>query len=65
MKEAVYPFTFKAINGEDIISLDQFSEKVILIVNTASNCGFTKQYAELEDLYQRYKDKGLVIIGVL
>jgi glutathione peroxidase len=59
----VYGITFKTIDGKSL-TLDQFKGKVILIVNTASRCGFTKQYAGLEKLYETYKDKGLVVLGV-
>lgn len=53
---------FETITG-DTISLADFKGKVILIVNVASKCGFTPQYAGLEELYRTYKDSGLVIIG--
>ena len=59
-----YQFNFSPIMGEKKIHLSEFKGKVILIVNTASKCGFTKQYEALEKLYETYKDKGLVIIGV-
>jgi glutathione peroxidase len=45
------------------ISMSQFEGKVVLVVNVASNCGFTKQYEGLEALYKAYKDQGFVIIG--
>ncbi|KAG0365719.1 peroxiredoxin hyr1 [Gamsiella multidivaricata] len=45
------------------ISMKQFEGKVVLVVNVASKCGFTKQYAGLEELYKKYKDQGFVIIG--
>jgi glutathione peroxidase len=53
----------KDINGADT-SLKAYAGKVILLVNVASKCGNTPQYAGLESLYEKYKDKGLVIIGV-
>jgi len=60
----IYGISFKAINEKDVIKLSDYKGKVILIVNTASECGFTKQYAQLEKIWQKYKDQGLVIIGV-
>lgn len=45
------------------VSLDQYKGKTVLVVNVASKCGFTPQYEGLEELYQKYKDKGLVILG--
>ena len=62
-KEVFFDFSIQNINNEKI-ELSQFKNKVILLVNVASNCGFTKQYSELQTLYENYKDKGLVIIGV-
>lgn len=53
---------FKTIDGKDT-SLADFAGKVVLIVNTASKCGLTKQYTALEALYDQYKGKGLVVIG--
>lgn len=50
------------INGKTV-SFTEFSGKKVLVVNTASECGYTKQYAQLQELYDTYKDKGLVIIG--
>jgi len=52
-----------SITGEEI-NLKQFKNKVILIVNVASFCGFTKQYNELQKLWTMYRDKGLIVIGV-
>lgn len=59
-----YDYTFKALRGGEPLPLSQFKGKVLLIVNTASQCGFTKQYEGLESLYKTYKDRGLVIVGV-
>lgn len=59
-----YQFSFLDIKEKEDISLDKFKGKVILIVNTASNCGFTGQYKGLEELYKKYKDQGLQVIAV-
>ncbi len=61
--EDVYKFSFVNFD-ETKINLADYKNKVLLIVNTASKCGFTKQYEGLEKLYQKYKDRGLMIIGV-
>jgi glutathione peroxidase len=53
---------FETIDG-DTTNLAAFDGKVVLVVNTASKCGFTPQYAGLEELYNKYKDSGLVVIG--
>lgn len=60
----VYGFTFKTLMGEEPLPLSAYKGKVILIVNTASECGLTGQYEGLEKLYTSYKDKGLVVLGV-
>ncbi len=55
-------FKVKSINGQEV-DLQQYKGKVVMIVNTASRCGFTPQYQQLESLYQKYKDRGFVILG--
>lgn len=60
---SVYDFVVKANNGEEK-SLAAYKGKVLLIVNTATRCGFTPQYKGLEELYRRYKDYGFEIIDV-
>ena len=62
-QESFYDLEIESINGE-IIKLKDYRDKVILIVNTASNCGFTKQYEDLQDLWDKYKSKGLIVLGV-
>ena len=62
-KESAHVFHFRSIDGEDL-PLDSFKGKVLLIVNTASMCGFTNQYGELQALWDRYRGKGLVVLGV-
>jgi glutathione peroxidase len=61
--KSLYEFTMKSIDGQQV-SLGSYSGKVVLLVNVASKCGFTPQYTALEALYEKYKDRGLVIIGV-
>ena len=58
-----FDFKINSINGEEL-DLSIFENKTILLVNVASKCGFTKQYDGLQNLYDDYKDKGLVVIGV-
>ena len=62
-KKKIFDFNIKDIN-EEILDLSIYKNKIILLVNVASNCGFTKQYSELQDLYERYKGKGLIVLGV-
>lgn len=62
MAQSIYTFVAKDIRGKEFDFAD-LSGKVVLIVNTASKCGFTEQYAELEELHKKYSGDGLVIIG--
>jgi glutathione peroxidase len=57
-----HDFSVDRLNGETL-SLDQYRGKVLLIVNTASKCGFTPQYQGLEEVYQQFKDKGVEVLG--
>ena len=59
---SIYDFTMKNIDGKDV-PLGQYKGKLLLIVNVASQCGNTPQYKDLEALYQKYKDRGFVILG--
>jgi len=59
---SVLSFTMKDIDGTDV-PLSKYKGKVILIVNVASQCGFTPQYKDLEALYEKYRDRGFVILG--
>ena len=58
---SIYDFTVKDMQGNDV-SLSQYQGKVLLIVNTATGCGFTPQYDGLQDLYEKYQDKGFEIL---
>ena len=60
---SAFDFEFTAIDGKPL-SMAQFKGKPVLLVNTASQCGFTPQYEGLQKLWESYKDKGLVVLGV-
>ena len=58
-----YDFELVLITGE-IISLDKYEGKAVLLVNVASKCGFTKQYTDLQNLWEKYREKNLIVLGV-
>jgi len=62
MEDNFYQFTARSLQGKEI-SMETYKGKVVLVVNTASKCGLTPQYEGLENLYEKYKDQGLVILG--
>ena len=62
-EQLAYEFNFKSIDGGKI-NLQNYKEKVIVVVNVASRCGFTPQYEDLQNLWTNYKDKNLIVIGV-
>ena len=61
--KSFHDFSIQSISGGEI-NLADYKNKVVLLVNTASQCGFTPQYAGLQKIYDRYKDDGLVVLGV-
>jgi len=62
MKQNFYQFDAKSLQGKQI-NMEDYKGKVVVVVNTASKCGLTPQYEGLENLYRKYKDEGLVILG--
>ncbi len=62
-EKVFYDFQIESINGE-MINLKEYENKVVLLVNTASYCGFTKQYEDLQKLWDQYKSKGLIVLGI-
>ena len=61
--QLAYDFQFKSIDGK-IIKLSDFENKVIVVVNVASRCGFTNQYDDLQQLWTTYQDKDLIVLGI-
>ena len=61
--KSIYDFTLKSIDGQPT-PLSEYHGKVVLLVNVASRCGFTPQYTALESIYEKYKSRGLVIVGI-
>ena len=62
-KQTFYDFEVESITGETL-NLSEFKNKVVLLVNTASKCGFTPQYSGLQKLHTKYKDEGFAVLGV-
>lgn len=62
MEKNIYAFQATSLRGKEI-NMSDYTGKVVVIVNTASKCGFTPQYKGLEELYNKYKNRGLVILG--
>jgi len=62
-KKLFFDFNINNIQDKNI-NLSKYKDKTILLVNVASNCGFTKQYSGLQSLYEKYKDNGFVVIGI-
>ena len=58
-----YDFTFNNLKGEKV-NLAKYKDKVIVVVNVASQCGFTKQYEDMQSVWDQYQEKGLVMIGI-
>ncbi len=58
----LHSFTVRDIDGKDV-ELSRYKGKVVLVVNVASRCGYTPQYRQLQEVYEKYKDKGLAILG--
>ena len=61
-EETIYEFSAPLLNGRPV-NLEAYRGQVLLVVNTASKCGFTPQYAGLEELYRTYKDRGFAVLG--
>ncbi len=62
-EKVFFDFKIESISGE-VINLNEYSNKIVLLVNTASYCGFTKQYDGLQKLWDKYKNDGLIVLGI-
>jgi len=62
-KKLAYEFKFNDLDGSEL-SFNEYKGKVIVVVNVASKCGFTKQYEDMQNIWEKYEEKGLVMIGV-
>ena len=58
-----YDFNFKSLEGNNM-SLAEYKNKVIIVVNVASQCGFTKQYEDMQNIWEKYQSKGIVMLGI-
>ena len=62
-EKLAYDFSFNDLDGS-ALSLGEFKEKVIVIINVASQCGFTKQYADMQTIWEKYEKKGIIVLGI-
>ena len=62
-EKLIYDFSFKDLDGSTL-NLSNYKDKVIVIINVASKCGFTKQYEDMQNLWEKYQEKGIIMIGV-
>ena len=62
-EKLAYDFAFKDLDGNEL-SLAEFRDKVIIVVNVASQCGFTNQYEDMQKIWEKYQEKGVVMLGV-
>ena len=62
-EKLAYEFSFNDLDGSTL-SLREFKEKVIVIINVASQCGFTKQYADMQTIWEKYEKKGIIVLGI-
>jgi len=58
-----YDFNFKDLDGSDL-KLNEYKDKVIIVINVASKCGFTKQYEDMQNVWEKYQSKGIIMLGV-